>query len=146
MNDKSTTATGRTTANSLGPNGLGPTGTGGEVTAPAAQHLVSTQSPAPSPTREREVPAEPSAAIGPSQAPTGAGSRAVVAPDPIFQIASGFMAAKHLFVVNEVGLFEELAEGPATLDELVRRSGVPRRTLRILADAMVATYLPGGMV
>jgi hypothetical protein len=69
-----------------------------------------------------------------------------VTPEPTFRVASGFMAAKHLFVVNEVGLFEELAEGPATLDELVRRSGVPRRTLRILADAMVATYLPGGMV
>jgi transcriptional regulator GlxA family with amidase domain len=43
-------------------------------------------------------------------------------------------------------LFEELAEGPATLDELARRSNVSRRTLRILADALVATYLPGGMV
>ena len=69
-----------------------------------------------------------------------------VTPEPIFRVASGFMAAKHLFVANEVGLFEELAEGPATLDELARRSGVPRRTLRISADAMVATYLPGGMV
>jgi DNA-binding IclR family transcriptional regulator len=56
------------------------------------------------------------------------------------------MAAKHLFVANEVGLFEELAEGPATLDELARRSGVPQRTLRISADAMVATYLLSGMV
>ena len=28
------------------------------------------------------------------------------------------MAAKHLFMANEFGLFEKLAEGPATLDTL----------------------------
>jgi hypothetical protein len=61
-----------------------------------------------------------------------------VTPDVIFQVASGFMAAKHLFVANEVGLFEHLAHGPATLEELAPRTGVPRRTLRILTDAMVA--------
>ena len=64
-----------------------------------------------------------------------------VKPDLIFQVASGFMAAKHLFVANEVGLFEKLAEGPASLDELASRTGVPRRTIRILADAMVALDL-----
>jgi Dimerisation domain len=69
-----------------------------------------------------------------------------VTPEPIFRVASGFMAPKHLFVANEVGLFEELAEGPATLDELARRSGVRRCTLRMLADAMVANYVPGGMI
>src|SRR5215470_1213146 len=63
---------------------------------------------------------------------------AEVTPDRIFQVANGFMAAKHLFVANEVGLFEQLTEGPATLDELAQRVGIPRRTLRILADAMVA--------
>src|SRR5947208_1854430 len=30
-------------------------------------------------------------------------------PDPILQVASGFMAAKHLFIANEVGLFTALA-------------------------------------
>ena len=60
-----------------------------------------------------------------------------VTPDRIFQVASGFMAAKHLFVANEVGLFEKLTEGPATLDELAQRVGIPRRIMRILADAMV---------
>lgn len=60
-----------------------------------------------------------------------------VTPDPIFEVASGFMAAKHLFVANEVGLFEQLADGPATLDELAGRSGIARSRLRILADAMV---------
>jgi len=61
-----------------------------------------------------------------------------VTPDPIFQVASGFMAAKHLFVANEVGLFDQLAAGPATLDALAARTGVARPRLRILADAMVA--------
>ena len=40
-----------------------------------------------------------------------------VAPDPIFQFATGFMATKHLFMANEVGLFEKLSDGPAILDE-----------------------------
>ncbi len=59
-------------------------------------------------------------------------------PDSIFQVATGFMASKHLFIANEIGLFEQLAEGPTTLDELAHRTGIPRRTVRILADAMVA--------
>jgi hypothetical protein len=57
------------------------------------------------------------------------------------QIALGFMAAKHLFAACEVGLFEALAEGPATLDKLTQRLGIPRRTARITADAMVALGL-----
>jgi ubiquinone/menaquinone biosynthesis C-methylase UbiE len=61
-----------------------------------------------------------------------------VTPDLIFQVANGFMAAKHLFVANEVGLFVALAASPATLDDVAQRTGIPRRTLRILADAMVA--------
>jgi ubiquinone/menaquinone biosynthesis C-methylase UbiE len=63
---------------------------------------------------------------------------ALVRPDLVFQVANGFMAAKHLFVANELGLFGLVAESPATLDDLAKRSGVPRRTLRIVADAMVA--------
>jgi ubiquinone/menaquinone biosynthesis C-methylase UbiE len=61
-----------------------------------------------------------------------------VKPDPIFQVASGFLAAKHLFVAVEIGLFEKLAQGPATLEEMSQRTGIPLRTLRITADAMVA--------
>jgi O-methyltransferase domain/Dimerisation domain len=64
-----------------------------------------------------------------------------VTPDPIMRIALGFMAAKHLFVATAIGLFERLAGGPATLDELAAASGVPRRTLRISADAMVSLGL-----
>src|ERR671933_1287509 len=72
---------------------------------------------------------------------TAAGEPTVVTPDSLFQIASGFMAAKHLFIANEVGLFEQLAGGPATLDDLAQRTGIARRRLRILADAMVALGL-----
>ncbi len=64
-----------------------------------------------------------------------------VTPEPIFQVANGFMAAKYLFVANEVGLFEKLAGGPATLYDLALRTGVPRRTIRILVDAMVGLGL-----
>jgi phospholipid N-methyltransferase len=59
-------------------------------------------------------------------------------PELILQVASGFLAAKHLFVAVEVGLFEKLAQGPATLDMLTERTGIPCRTLRITTDAMVA--------
>jgi SAM-dependent methyltransferase len=64
-----------------------------------------------------------------------------VTRDSIFQVASGFMAAKYLFVANEVRMFEKLADGPATLAELAARTGIPGRTMRILADAMVALGL-----
>ncbi len=59
-------------------------------------------------------------------------------PDPIFRVAMGFMASKHLFVANEIGLFRALAEGPATLEQIANRAAVPERTARIVADAMVA--------
>jgi len=64
-----------------------------------------------------------------------------VTPEPIFQVASGFMAAKHLFVANEVGLFTCLSAGPATLDELASNTGIARSRMRVLANAMVAVGL-----
>jgi hypothetical protein len=39
-----------------------------------------------------------------------------VTPDPVMRIALGFMAAKHLFVASEIGIFENLAVAPATLN------------------------------
>jgi ubiquinone/menaquinone biosynthesis C-methylase UbiE len=64
-----------------------------------------------------------------------------VTPEPIMKIAMGFMAAKHLFVASEVGLFEALAAGPADLAMLSRKTGVPARTLGILAAAMTSVGL-----
>jgi hypothetical protein len=62
-------------------------------------------------------------------------------PEPILQLATGFMAAKQLFVANEIGLFGHLREGPLSLDELAQRAAVRKRTTRIVADAMVALGL-----
>jgi hypothetical protein len=59
-------------------------------------------------------------------------------PEALFRVASGFMAAKHLFAAADLGLFSALADGKATRDELAARLGVPARTARIAADAMVA--------
>jgi O-methyltransferase domain/Dimerisation domain len=64
-----------------------------------------------------------------------------VAPDSLFQIASGFMAAKHLFAANEVGVFTALARGPRRLEELAADTGVAAHRLRILTDAMVVLGL-----
>ena len=61
-----------------------------------------------------------------------------VTPDSIFQVSSGFMASKHLFVAVEIGLFEHIGDAGSTLGELSARTNVPRRTLRMVADAMVA--------
>ena len=48
-----------------------------------------------------------------------------VTSEPIMRIAMGFMAAKHLFTASAIGLFENLADGPATVDELAVKCGVP---------------------
>lgn len=63
------------------------------------------------------------------------------APERILELATGFMAAKHLFVANEIGLFGHLQAGPLSLDDLAQRAAVPKRTTRIAADAMVALGL-----
>lgn len=62
-------------------------------------------------------------------------------PDHIFQLAQGFMASKHLFAANELGLFEALGEGPTDLAGLAARTGLTPRAARISADAMVALGL-----
>jgi cyclopropane fatty-acyl-phospholipid synthase-like methyltransferase len=64
-----------------------------------------------------------------------------VTPEPIFDLVTGFMASKHLFTAGEIGLFEHLARGPATLEELAAETGVPARTLRIVTDAVVSLGL-----
>lgn len=74
--------------------------------------------------------------------PDAAGPRpSSLTPEPIMRLASGFMAAKHLFAANELGLFEALADSPATIDGLANRTGLTRRAARISADAMVALGL-----
>lgn len=61
-----------------------------------------------------------------------------VTPEPIVRVAQGFMASKFLFAANELGVFEQL---PATLDQVAARCAIPRRTARIVLDALVAIGL-----
>lgn len=65
------------------------------------------------------------------------------APDsqPIFDLATGFMRAKHLFAASELGIFETLGEGPANLEALADKLSLPRRTTRIIVDAVTALGL-----
>ena len=56
-----------------------------------------------------------------------------ITPEPILKIATGFMAAKQLFAASEIGLFEALADGPASLEELAGKTAVPARTVGIVA-------------
>lgn len=58
-------------------------------------------------------------------------------PDRIMMLAHGFMAAKIVFVAAEVGLFTAVGSGSATLDQIASACGLPLRTTRILADALV---------
>jgi hypothetical protein len=62
-------------------------------------------------------------------------------PELIRQVATSYMAAKHLFAAANVGLFEALGEGPLTLDQLAAHTGIPSNTARISADAMAALGL-----
>lgn len=64
-----------------------------------------------------------------------------VSPDLILNIGSGFRAAKLLFVASEVGVFEQLAAGPASLNGLADRLGIASSRLRVLLNAMVALGL-----
>lgn len=72
---------------------------------------------------------------------SGDGHPAPQGPEPILRLAAGFMAAKHLFAASDLGLFEALADSPATIDALAARTGLTRRAARISADAMVALGL-----
>jgi hypothetical protein len=56
------------------------------------------------------------AAHAPVEAPAAGPLATEPSPVTIMQVASGFMAAKHLFAANELGLFEALGDSPADLD------------------------------
>jgi hypothetical protein len=64
-----------------------------------------------------------------------------ITPDPIMNIAMGFMAAKHLFVANEIGLFESLAAGHSSIAELAKKTAISPRILGIVANAMISLGL-----
>jgi hypothetical protein len=62
------------------------------------------------------------------------------APTPanIFNVGLGFWASKTLLSAVELGLFTELAKGPAYLGDLSRRLGLHDRSARDFLDALVA--------
>jgi hypothetical protein len=62
-------------------------------------------------------------------------------PEAIMRLATGFMSAKHLFAASELGIFEALADSPATIEALAARTGLTRRAARISADAVTALGL-----
>ncbi|HEX2570289.1 MAG TPA: methyltransferase [Polyangia bacterium] len=59
-------------------------------------------------------------------------------PDLIMQHLLGYLSSQYLCVANDAGLFPALRDGPQTLDQLATRLSMPRRMVRILADALVA--------
>ncbi len=59
-------------------------------------------------------------------------------PDAFASLGANFMAAKLLCTGVELGVFEKLADGPLTIDELVAATGLPRRSLRVVANGLVA--------
>ena len=61
--------------------------------------------------------------------------------EAVMRIATAFMASKYLFVASELGLFEQLADGPLDLAVLAARVSAPARTVRIVADALVTLGL-----
>jgi SAM-dependent methyltransferase len=70
-----------------------------------------------------------------ASAPTG------VTPELIMQLGTSFMATRHLIAASDVGVFEALGDDALDLDALAVRIAVPKRTVRICADAMVALGL-----
>jgi len=70
-----------------------------------------------------------------------ASSVSAVSPELVVRLGTSFMATRHLIAASNVGIFQALADGALGLDELVARLGIPRRTARISADAMVALGL-----
>src|SRR5262249_26446861 len=59
-------------------------------------------------------------------------------PDHLASTGAQFMAARLLSVAVELRVFEQLADGPLALDELVAATGVGRRAMRVVASGLAA--------
>ncbi len=64
-----------------------------------------------------------------------------ISPQKIFSIGMGFWNAKTLLSAVELGLFTELANGPADLATLRQKLGLHERSARDFLDALVAMKL-----
>ena len=73
------------------------------------------------------------------------GAPAVVRQDDavtaVSSVAYGFMGSQALFAALEIGLFTELAAGPASAAELAHRLGLEPRPILALLEACAATEL-----
>jgi O-methyltransferase domain/Dimerisation domain len=59
-------------------------------------------------------------------------------PDAILQLGFGFWGSKTLLSAVELGVFTELARGPAPAERLIERLGLHQRSARDFLDALVA--------
>jgi len=73
-----------------------------------------------------------------SENPLGQTDGNETSPELVMRLGTSFMVTKHLVAAAQAGLFEALGDRQLTLEELAQRAGIPRRTARISADAMVA--------
>ena len=64
-----------------------------------------------------------------------------ITPEPLMRAAGAYMVSSFLFTANEIGLFAALGDGPLGVDELAARVQCPARTVRIVANALVASGL-----
>lgn len=64
-----------------------------------------------------------------------------ISPEQIMELGNGFRSAKILFVASESGLFERLAAGPTSLENLSEQTGIAPARLGFLVDALVALGL-----
>ena len=64
-----------------------------------------------------------------------------MSPQNILGIGMGFWSAKTLLSAVELGLFTELAKGPADLESLKQKLGLHERSARDFLDALVAMKL-----
>lgn len=62
-------------------------------------------------------------------------------PEPILQVAFGFMGSQTLFAAVELGVFTEIAKGPADANVLAGRLGLHARSARDFFDSLVALKL-----
>ncbi|MEN8181831.1 MAG: methyltransferase [Myxococcota bacterium] len=65
----------------------------------------------------------------------------VETPEEVFGIAFGYMASKALFAGAHLRVFDELAHGPKSLEELAKATGAEERSLSTLLTALVAVGL-----
>lgn len=65
----------------------------------------------------------------------------VETPEDIFRIAFGYMASKALFAAVHLRVFDELADGPRSLEQLLKATGAEERSFSTLLTALVSVGL-----